>query len=220
MISKITAYLLFACLSTSALACGLEPKFARPYSLDPPLFGVDRQEYIFYTNPLMQIEFFTDSGKVFPFFTYHWDYGSPVCNREIWKLESGFFLVWPGYASSSANWSDGAGFYFQRIDEAYEIQIISWSGRPTFSAIVDQLPIGHNRMRVALNDFDAVVVNDGIANLIPRAGIDGLPALPGGTLRISVVPEPASWLTMVAGFGLAGGLLRRRQRPAVSAPAA
>jgi hypothetical protein len=33
----------------------------------------------------------------------------------------------------------------------------------------------------------------------------------GGTLTVSTVPEPASWLSMVAGFGLLGGALRQRR---------
>lgn len=32
----------------------------------------------------------------------------------------------------------------------------------------------------------------------------------GGTLRIAVVPEPATWAMMIAGFGLVGGVMRRR----------
>jgi CHRD domain/PEP-CTERM motif len=37
---------------------------------------------------------------------------------------------------------------------------------------------------------------------------------PGGEIRgfLTSVPEPSSWALMIAGFGLAGGMLRRRQR--------
>lgn len=36
-----------------------------------------------------------------------------------------------------------------------------------------------------------------------------------GLLNISMVPEPASWLMMIAGFGLVGGVARRRASHAV-----
>lgn len=36
---------------------------------------------------------------------------------------------------------------------------------------------------------------------------------PGQVLRIAAVPEPATWLMMIAGFGLVGATLRRRQAP-------
>jgi hypothetical protein len=36
----------------------------------------------------------------------------------------------------------------------------------------------------------------------------------GNTSVVGGVPEPASWAMMVGGFGLVGGALRRRQRPA------
>jgi hypothetical protein len=32
---------------------------------------------------------------------------------------------------------------------------------------------------------------------------------------IAAVPEPSSWLTMMLGFGLLGGMMRRRRRPLV-----
>ena len=38
-------------------------------------------------------------------------------------------------------------------------------------------------------------------------------AFPGGELRanLALVPEPAAWAMMIAGFGLIGATLRRRQ---------
>jgi hypothetical protein len=37
------------------------------------------------------------------------------------------------------------------------------------------------------------------------------------SVAIAAVPEPASWAMMVSGFGLVGGVLRRRQRVALAA---
>lgn len=37
-----------------------------------------------------------------------------------------------------------------------------------------------------------------------------------GSVISAAVPEPASWATMISGFGLLGGALRRRQRAVVS----
>jgi hypothetical protein len=34
----------------------------------------------------------------------------------------------------------------------------------------------------------------------------------GGTVQIAAVPEPATWLSLIAGFGLAGAALRYRRR--------
>ena len=40
-------------------------------------------------------------------------------------------------------------------------------------------------------------------------------AFPGGEIRgqLSLVPEPATWAMMIAGFGIVGAALRRRRRP-------
>ncbi|MDB5423700.1 MAG: hypothetical protein JWQ29_1116, partial [Phenylobacterium sp.] len=35
--------------------------------------------------------------------------------------------------------------------------------------------------------------------------------------RDSTVPEPASWALMILGFGMAGGMLRRRERRGAAA---
>ncbi len=37
----------------------------------------------------------------------------------------------------------------------------------------------------------------------------------GGTFRVAFIPEPATWLMMILGFGLVGLQLRRRERSAV-----
>lgn len=39
----------------------------------------------------------------------------------------------------------------------------------------------------------------------------------GVSLRITAVPEPASWALMIGGFGLTGAVLRRRSRGAITA---
>jgi hypothetical protein len=36
-----------------------------------------------------------------------------------------------------------------------------------------------------------------------------------GTPGLSAVPEPATWAMMILGFGLVGGVMRRRQRQTV-----
>lgn len=47
----------------------------------------------------------------------------------------------------------------------------------------------------------------------PNVGID---ALAFGTAATAGVPEPATWAMTIAGFGLLGGALRRRQRASIS----
>jgi PEP-CTERM motif len=59
----------------------------------------------------------------------------------------------------------------------------------------------------------------GVFNFPAIAMIPGVSAgRPSGTLTISAVPEPSTWLSMVAGFGLLGGALRLR-RAAKAGPA-
>jgi hypothetical protein len=48
----------------------------------------------------------------------------------------------------------------------------------------------------------------------------GFNPAPYTELNLSAVPEPAVWLTMIVGFGLVGGTLRRRAAPALTAAAA
>jgi hypothetical protein len=38
----------------------------------------------------------------------------------------------------------------------------------------------------------------------------------GVSLRITAVPEPATWMIMIGGFGLVGAALRRRRNPAIA----
>lgn len=46
--------------------------------------------------------------------------------------------------------------------------------------------------------------------------VENPPTPIGYRLTITAVPEPASWAMMIAGFGLAGAALRRRQMPALA----
>lgn len=48
--------------------------------------------------------------------------------------------------------------------------------------------------------------------------VEGNPSgTPGGVWTWTAVPEPSTWASMIAGFGLVGGALRRRQRDALPA---
>jgi hypothetical protein len=53
------------------------------------------------------------------------------------------------------------------------------------------------------------------AHLVFEAGSDGLPY----HFSITALPEPATWATMLVGFGLTGAVLRTRRRVAVRAEA-
>lgn len=59
---------------------------------------------------------------------------------------------------------------------------------------------------VALTDFDGRPIAD--ARVSALSGI-AFPILPGSG---GVIPKPATWAMLVAGFGLVGGTLRRQRR--------
>jgi hypothetical protein len=57
-----------------------------------------------------------------------------------------------------------------------------------------------------------------VAGRISNSGTDNNgPVLDDLSLSITAVPEPATWAMMILGFGVIGGALRRRQRPALAA---
>lgn len=74
-------------------------------------------------------------------------------------------------------------------------------------------------------DFQTVAFDDAFSSqLFNSVTFTGLTSsfAPGGfaldNIRVNVsgaVPEPASWMMMLGGFGLAGGLLRSRRKPVV-----
>jgi hypothetical protein len=53
---------------------------------------------------------------------------------------------------------------------------------------------------------------DGIGTLDFRSGPARADLVLNGTLALPAVPEPASWAMMVGGFGVMGGMMRRRVR--------
>jgi hypothetical protein len=82
------------------------------------------------------------------------------------------------------------------LDSNYsgEVQTVSYDF--TFASIVG-------------DDYDLALV---WKNTIPD-GDGSIRVFEGGTIRLTeggAVPEPASWAMMIAGFGLVGGVLRRR----------
>jgi hypothetical protein len=67
--------------------------------------------------------------------------------------------------------------------------------------------------------FNATTGKLGALNVFKYAVKGHVGLLQAGTYSASVVqaavPEPASWLTMIGGFGLVGGVLRRRKQATV-----
>lgn len=58
--------------------------------------------------------------------------------------------------------------------------------------------------------FTPIVAENSHVSLFIRARVDPVWAGDHVTLSVEAVPEPATWALMVAGFGFAGGALRRR----------
>ena len=80
------------------------------------------------------------------------------------------------------------------------------------SAAGDAIPIAGLGIPV---DISAQLTSIAVRNARFPAAVDGtlVVRLTGGTLSpVSGVPEPASWTTMIAGFGAIGGMLRRVRR--------
>lgn len=61
--------------------------------------------------------------------------------------------------------------------------------------------------------LDATLLTPGLKSLVLNYNVSGTSegqlASYSGTINIAAVPEPATWLTMIAGFGLVGFQLRR-----------
>ena len=65
----------------------------------------------------------------------------------------------------------------------------------------------------ALTGYTVVTTSNQSTTAVPGLGIGMNPTISGITVQqISPVPEPASWAMMIGGFGIAGGMLRRRRK--------
>jgi hypothetical protein len=74
--------------------------------------------------------------------------------------------------------------------------------------------IGYNGTAFFL--FDAGNLADGLDSItFNRGGLSNARLFYTGTPGLSAVPEPATWAMMILGFGLVGGVMRRRQRQTV-----
>jgi hypothetical protein len=85
---------------------------------------------------------------------------------------------------------------------------------PVFNGLIFDTSVGN-----AFNNFEGLSFIsgadswDGNAYLLASAEDEGWTHL----FRLNVVPEPASWAMMITGFGLVGGMVRRRRAKAVAA---
>ena len=67
--------------------------------------------------------------------------------------------------------------------------------------------------------LDASGTIDGAGTLDFRSGPARADLVLNGTLALPAVPEPATWSLMISGFGLTGGVMRRRNRASRFNPA-
>jgi hypothetical protein len=138
-----------------------------------------------------------------------------------------------GSAVSTIRRTDGSAFMLDSIDMASNYGNSSGFGQPTLGV----------RFTFAFADGQSQVVDYTLANtpgewltvntlrfdLAPLVSFSWTPTTnSSGFVQFdnvalsdvsAAVPEPASWAVMVAGFGMAGGALRRRSRVAAAARA-
>ncbi|MCS6986087.1 MAG: PEPxxWA-CTERM sorting domain-containing protein [Sphingomonadaceae bacterium] len=78
----------------------------------------------------------------------------------------------------------------------------------TYTSDVFDLPAGSKDYAFSLNALRGA--NWSPAAAMPGAGYFGEPFVANGTGTFAAVPEPATWVTLIAGFGLVGVAARRR----------
>ncbi len=106
---------------------------------------------------------------------------------------------------------DGRRWLFVGIERGRSIATFNISDptAPIFEGLIYDLAQGS-----AFNNFEGLTFIsaedswDGNAYLLASAEDQGWTHL----FRLNVVPEPASWAMMIAGFGLVGGMMRRRRQ--------
>jgi hypothetical protein len=111
---------------------------------------------------------------------------------------------------------DGRRWLFVGVERGRSIATFDISNplAPVFNGLIYDLSIGN-----AFNNFEGLSFIsradswDGNAYLIASAEDAGWTHL----FRLNVVPEPASWAMMITGFGLVGGMVRRRRRATTAA---
>jgi PEP-CTERM motif len=148
---------------------------------------------------------FIDNGYIFTAgagFGYLWNGASPNSNGTN-NLINGFSL---------SNWTitkvGGGAFTLVSLDLA-----ISWYSASTNELVtVGAAPVNYT------TTLTAYVVNQtGSSITIAGSPVDGYWTADNFVFDAAVVPEPATWAMLIAGFGLVGFAARRRRHTAVAA---
>lgn len=111
--------------------------------------------------------------------------------------------------TNGKNYRLSLDYYFDNTEGGYaDLFSVNWNGSELYHTENDA-DEGHWR------HFDGLVTGTGSDTLRFVAAND-----PGyiyvDKISLTAAPEPASWAMMVGGFGLIGGMLRTRRRPAIA----
>jgi hypothetical protein len=136
----------------------------------------------------------------------------------VGKTDKGLqFLRYETFTTTAATVS--GDFFYQAVDApsgfheaGYRIGLAD-----EFQLSADLPPFGSNSgsfsFNVAAGDSFGFYINSFVEFGEGRLTIDRLKIDP---LKVDVIPEPGSWATLIAGFGLVGSTLRRRRRAVMS----
>jgi hypothetical protein len=153
--------------------------------------------------------------------------GTTAGSLFVWGVDRGTGLPRLTFGSPSV----GAGVLFDAVvvmfpDGTLRVVTIPVAGAPTFNVIAGGTSV--NGSSLSANVPLSLLFSTGFApedydfGLWSRARVN--PAMDGtnaeiadflagsGALNARVVPEPATWLMMLLGFGLVGGVIRRARR--------
>lgn len=156
------------------------------------------------------------------------DVGSTVGSLFVWGVDRGSGIPRLTFGSPSV----GAGVPFDAVivlfpDGTLRVATIPIAGAPTISQFAGGTIVNGDTLSATVSA--ALLGSMGFApedynfSLWSRARVN--PALDGtnaeiadfltssGSLQARAVPEPATWLTMLLGFGISGAVIRRRRKP-------
>lgn len=166
-----------------------------------------------------------DGTSYFLTSTVNGDIGSTTGSIFVWGVNRGSGTPRLTFGTPSV----GAGILFDAVivmfpDGTLRVVTIPLAGAPTFNVIAGGTDVAGDTMSatvsLALLGSMGFAPEDYMFSLWSRARVN--PALDGtnaeiadflpGSMEARAVPEPATWLSMLLGFGLIGSVIRKRRK--------